>query len=504
MTLNDPASLAPTPHRMTSPAGHHPTCSDGGCSTVPGAAEIDASFRFPALLVAFKSAAWLVLGALLLLVASVKLHGPGMLSGKPWLTYGRLLPAGWDVLVYGFAGQAAAITGLWVLARAVSQRLQAPILVLAGLALWNVGVLAGLVGILCGESTGREWLEMPPGAMSFLVFGAALMGVSGWMTYSARTNDDAYPSAWFSLLALLSFVWFGTVALSMLGGEGSRGVVQVLVQRWFATGISKLWLGGFAIAIIFHFLPTLVGRPLASRQLALIAFWSLAFFTPWSVTHHGDPFPRWLVSVGLAGRFLASIGWIALGMNWCKTTEKVKGTVPSTLAGRMIGAAAIALLTAWALDLLTSFLGMASVVRLTWTQAGIDWLLVGAVILAVQGALPELLSRSLGRPLSAGLLNAHSWLTLVGIGLASLPLVLAGLVQGRSLSNGTTGFVEALGSSMHLVRLNSLGLTLFFIGQLAFVGAVLGLARHLVLGCVTTVARWAASVPGGKTAGVRS
>lgn len=502
MISNDPADSAPNLHRMTSSAVS--TSADSCQSGCPGVAEIDASLRFPALFVAAKSAFWLVIGSLLLLVASIKLHGPGMMAGKAWLTYGRLQPAGWNALVYGFAGQAAALAGVWVLARAVRQRVQAPLLVVAGAVIWNLGTLAGLVGILCGWSTGREWLEMPGGAMALLVFGGALIGVSGWLTYSARDGAEAYPSAWFVLLALLSFVWFGSVALSMLSGDAARGVVQVLVQRWYAGGIVKLWLGGFTIAVVLHFLPILVGRPLASRQLALIAFWTITFFAPWAITQHGDPFPRWVISVGLAGRFLAGIGWVALGMNWCETTKQVKPRVFETLTGRLVGSAAVALLAGWGLDLLVSFKSVSAVTGLTWVRPGVDWLCVGAAVIAAQAALVELLSRSQGRTLSVGLLTAHSWLTLVGLALAALPLVLGGVVLGLRLSGGTVGFLDALKSSMHLVRLNTLGLTLFLLGQMAYVGALVVLARELVGDVVKLVAGWAAPVSSGKTAGVRS
>lgn len=84
-----------------------------------------------------------------------------MLSGSAWLTYGRLAPAGWNAIVYGFAAQTGIALGLRVLARAAGQRLQSPLLVVAGGILWNLGVLAGVIGVLAGYSTGREWLEMP-------------------------------------------------------------------------------------------------------------------------------------------------------------------------------------------------------------------------------------------------------------------------------------------------------------------------------------------------------
>lgn len=488
---------------MTTSAVPHSAAPAEPIGPAPG--DIDASFRWPALFLVAKASFWLLLGSLLLLIASVKLHGPGMMSGKAWLTYGRVAPAGWDVLWYGFAGQAGVLSGLWVLARSCRQRLQAPGLVMAGGVFWNLGVLAGLVGILAGESTGRELLEMPAGAMACLVMGAALFGVAGWITFAMRSSSTVYPSAWFVLLSLLSFVWFGSVALSMLAGEGSRGVVQVLVQRWFVNGTTRLWLGGLVVGVVLHLLPSLLQRPLASRQLSLIGFWSLAFFGPWAVTAHGDPFPRWVVSVGLAGQFLTMIAVMAIGLNWWKTAEGGLKSLTSTPSGLCVTGAAVAWVAAGVVGLLGSFRGVSSVVRLTWAQQGQDWLWVGSLVLAAFAVIPELLSRSVGRRPAAGLVGLHGMLTLTGLAILAVSLLLGGLVQGLQLSGNTAAYMDTVKASMHWVRLSSLGILLFLAGQVVWVAALAGLVRGLVSDAMATVAGWtAAPVSGRKQAGVRS
>lgn len=488
---------------MSSPAAHT-SGFEPPISTGPTAVEIDASFRFPTLALASKAICWLVAGSFLLLLASIKLHAPALLAGKAWLTYGRILPAGWSALVYGFAGQASALVGLWVLARAAGQRLQAPGLMIAGCAIWNIGVLVGMVGILSGASTGREWLEMPAGAMAALVVAASLFGVCGWMTHAARTRTSPFPSAWFVLLALLSFVWFGSTALAMLAGDGAHGVVQVLVQRWYAGGIVRLWLGGFVVATTLHFLPTLVDRPLASRQLALIGFWCLLFFAPWAVTRHGDPVPRWLVSAGVAGSFLATMALLAFALNAWKTVEGQLGRLFSTPTGRLAGGAAFAYVFAGLLQFLLSFPQFAAVARLTWLEAGLDWLAVGSAAMAALAAFPILVQRSTGKAMAPGLVSAHAVLTLAGVVVTAIPLVFGGLVFGGKLGGQTATFLEALRGSMHLVRLSTLGLTLLLVGQAVLAVAFVGVAKALVTEWIAVASKWSAPVASGKTAGVRS
>src|SRR5436305_3624796 len=80
-------------------------------------AEIDVACSSPLMLMFASAAVWLTLGTLLNLIVSIKLHSPGFLADTPWLTFGRVRPAGMDALVYGFASQAAMGVILWLTCR---------------------------------------------------------------------------------------------------------------------------------------------------------------------------------------------------------------------------------------------------------------------------------------------------------------------------------------------------------------------------------------------------
>lgn len=450
-----------------------------------------------------KAALWLLVGSFLLLLASVKLHGPGMLAKYEWLTYGRIQPAGWTALVYGFAGQAGAVIGLWLVSRASRQRLQSGVLSWAALGLWNLGVLAGVVGILAGYSTGREWMEMPLGALAVLVVASGLLGAVAWLTYAARTESNPYPSAWFVLLAFLSFVWVGTVALLMFEGETARGVVQVLLQRWFANGAARLWLGGITLAILLHALPLAAGRPLASRGLALTTFWALTFFGPWAVAGHGDPLPRWVISAGVAGGVLAGIGILAAGLNGWSTLEGRVSHVTETLRGRLLLAAGLLYVGGGLLKLVFSLAPYSKSFSLTWATMGFDWAVVGAAVLAILAVAPDVFARATGRALPSGLVALNAWLSLAGVLIVTAAFVVAGVLQGLKLSGGQAPFVDALASSMHLVRLTTLGLMALLGGQLALVLAITVAWKEQLTHGVSLVRGWMAPTA-GKTLGVRS
>ena len=66
-----------------------------------------------------------------------------------------------NVMVYGWASMAGMGTAIWLMARLCRVTLRFPLLLVAGGAFWNVGVLIGVGAILLGDSTGFQWLEFP-------------------------------------------------------------------------------------------------------------------------------------------------------------------------------------------------------------------------------------------------------------------------------------------------------------------------------------------------------
>ena len=89
-------------------------------------ADIDASCRWPLLLMFLSALVWLVFGGLLSVIGAIKLHAPGFLADCPYLTFGRVRPAQMNALIYGFALQAALGVTLWILCRLGRTRLALP------------------------------------------------------------------------------------------------------------------------------------------------------------------------------------------------------------------------------------------------------------------------------------------------------------------------------------------------------------------------------------------
>jgi len=154
------------------------------------AAEIDASCRWPLLLLFTSGVLWLVFGTILALIAAIKLHKADFLADCPWLTLGRVRPASMNSFLYGFASQVGFGVALWLMCRLGGVKLifQWPLLV--AWKLWNIGVTVGVLAILAGASTGFEWLEMPRAAAGILFVAYAIMGICVVATFTMRRQRE--------------------------------------------------------------------------------------------------------------------------------------------------------------------------------------------------------------------------------------------------------------------------------------------------------------------------
>jgi cytochrome c oxidase cbb3-type subunit 1 len=192
-------------------------------------AEAEASCRLP-LLVFFGGAAfWLVAASVLGHLASIKLHAPSFLSDCALLTYGRLHPAATNALLYGFASQAAFGVALWLVARLGRVAVPQPFLVGFAGKIWNLGVLAGVAGIIAGDSTGFEWLEMPRYAAVPLFFSSLFISLWTLLVFHRRQERSLAVSQWYLVAALLWFPWIYTTANALLFCHPVRGVMQAIV-----------------------------------------------------------------------------------------------------------------------------------------------------------------------------------------------------------------------------------------------------------------------------------
>ena len=185
---------------------------------------------------------WLLLGLLMGAAVDAKLLWPAVLDDEAWLTYGRLRPAVNNILLYGWTSQAAFAALLWLLARLGGSTLRSPALLASAMVLWNIGVLAGVCGILFSGPGAFPGLEFPGSAAALLLIAFVLIALCALFLLLDRTTRPLFVSQWYLLAALLCFPWLYGTANLLLVWHPVPGSVQVVIAGWFHGGLFWLWL----------------------------------------------------------------------------------------------------------------------------------------------------------------------------------------------------------------------------------------------------------------------
>ncbi len=450
--------------------------------TIVSPAEIDRSSRAPLLLMFVLAAAWLWIGSLLGMIASIKMHAPAFLSDVSWLTYGRVRPASTNAFVFGFASQAGMAVALWLVARLGRTIVQGVLFIIVGIIAWNVGVALGVGGVLMGDGTGYEAFEFPRYASAVLMVAYLIIGAFTLMMFHERRERALYPSMWYVLAALCWFPWVYATAQFLLVFSTVRGVLQVIVAGWAGHNLMSLWLAPLAVSAAYYFIPKLANRPLHSRALAIFGFWLLAIFGAHGGIPSGTPAPRWVAAVSDVGIVLGLISILAVATNLHRTLERGYARAWNDPGAKfvIVGCGAYV-----ALGLIRAVCVIASVGKpagLTLATLGVSQLfLLGFVNLVFAGAIYWIaprLSESLREP--ASFVGLNFWTASVGAALASGPLIIGGIVQGQALGSPALNFIDTVRRTIPFMGMATLGATLVLVGATIL---LVNVSRWVCLAC---------------------
>jgi cytochrome c oxidase cbb3-type subunit 1 len=411
-------------------------------------AEIDLSCRRPVLFLFTNALLWLMAGTVLALLASWKLHSPGFLADWSWLTFGRVRPAHLNTMVYGFASQAGIGVAIWLLCRLGRVPFMQGGIVLIATVFWNIGVTVGIFGILSGDSTSIEWLEMPGYAAYILFIAYALIAVWAIITFRFRREKHLYVSQWYLLAALFWFPWLYSAANMMLVIDPVRGTVQAAVNWWFAHNVLGLWFTPIGLGAIYYFIPKVIGRPIHSYFLSILGFWSLALFYNWAGMHHliGGPMPAWLITVSIVASVMMIIPVVTVAINHHLTMvghfKKLKHS--PTLRFIVFGAMSYTVAS-----LQGSTMAIRSLNQVThFTHYTIAHAHIGVYAfftMTMFGSMYYIVPRlALREWPSARLISIHFWTAAVGILLYVVPLSVGGVLQGLAMNNPDVPFIKTV------------------------------------------------------------
>ena len=458
-----------------------PAQAEAEAAAAPAAtsAEIDASCRAPLLLFFLSAAVWLLAASGFGLIATLKFHSPDFLADCAWLTYGRVHPAALDSLVYGFAAQAGLGVLLWLVCHLGRTRLDFVPGILAGVLLWNTGVTIGILGIIAGENTGFEWLEFPRYALVALFCGYLLIGLGAMRTFHQRREPVLYTSQWFLLAAVFWFPWIFSTAGFLLVAKPVRGAMQAVVDAWYFTNLSKVWLGFIGIAAIFYFIPRLAKRPLHSHYLGVFIFWALALFGSWGGIAMDAPLPSWIPALSTVAAVLTLVPVLGVALNVRGTARGQCAALAVNPSARFILFSVPAYVLAGLAVAVTSLYHVSETTNFTWLMpAQTQLFLYGFFAMAMFGVVYLIVPRLLGVEFSARLVGLHFWLAALGIIIYVVPLAIGGVAQGNALNLGTGAFLEVTRSTLTFLRVSTTGDLLMAAGHVVFFLNLIGvLAR---------------------------
>ena len=407
---------------------------------------IDASCRGPVLWFLLSGTAWLLLGSVLGILTAIKFTHPEFLGNLAVLSFGPLRMAHLNAVAYGWMSMAAVAVGIWLMCRLSRAELLHPTMLKAACVIWNIGVFAGVSGIIRGQATSVEWLEFPRYAPPFLI--AALAIVVAWTvaTFSRRREYHIYVSQWYILGALFWMPWLYTVANFMIHWVPVTGVVQAGTNWWFAHNVLGLWLTPIGLGAAYYFIPKVIGRPIYSYHLSLIGFWTLALFYAWAGMHHliGGPIPAWLATASVVGSMMMFIPVIAVAVNHHLTMIGHFRVLRYSPTLRFVVFGSISYTLASFQGSIEALKSVNQTTHFTDYTVGHAHLGVYAFFSMIMfGSAYYIVPRLTGREwASPGLIALHFWSSALGITVYFVALTIGGWFQGQMLNDPSVLFAD--------------------------------------------------------------
>jgi cytochrome c oxidase cbb3-type subunit 1 len=396
-----------------------------------------------------------------------------------------------NALLYGFAMQAGLGVALWIIARTGQTKVSQPWLIALGGKLWNFGLFIGVIGILAGDSTGFENLEMPRYAVVFLFLGYLLIAFWSLVTLHNRKERALGPSQWFLLAALFWFPWiYFTANYLLLTHTPVRGVTQAIVDWWYSGNLNLVWFGLVGLAVIFHFIQQFMNRPLHSRYLVLYTFWTLILFASWSGVPSSAPVPAWISALSTVATVLTLVTVVSVMVNVRRTCGQGCSQSDNPPPGKFIAFGTMAFVVSWLMNAIGAVPGINSVVNFTWfTVAQWQLNIFGFFGMAMLGAIYHIVPQVTGIEWTcAKSVRRHYWFAAIGIILFALPLAVGGIVEGLEWQDPKIASVMVARNALVFLRVSTLGELFILLGNLMLLANLIGLSvryckKHFVPVC---------------------
>jgi cytochrome c oxidase cbb3-type subunit I/II len=388
---------------------------------------------------AVATAFWAIIAFLVGLVVALKLVFPGLLSGIPYLSYGRLRPLHTNAAVFAFGGNAIFVGVYYSLQRLCKARMFSDRLSAVHFWGWQLIIVLAAITLPLGFTTSKEYAELE-WPIDLLIAGVWI--VFGWNmvgTILRRRERHMYVSLWFYLatfitVALLHVVNSLELPVGLLKSYSMyAGVQDALVQWWYGHNAVAFFLTTPFLGVIYYFIPKAANRPIFSYRLSIVHFWSLIFLYIWAGPHHllYTALPDWAQSLGTVfSVMLIAPSWggmvnglLTLRGAWDRVRESavlkfmVVGITAygmTTFEGPMMSLKNVNALTHYT----DYIIGHVHLGALAW-NGGLAFAMLYYIVPRIYGT----------KLYSERLANVHFWLATLGILFYAIPMYVSGITQ---------------------------------------------------------------------------
>jgi cytochrome c oxidase cbb3-type subunit 1 len=425
---------------------------------------------------------WGIVGMLVGVIIAAQLWLPALNFDLPWLTYSRLRPLHTNAVIFAFGGSALIGTSFYVVQRTCHTRLFA-----GGLASfvfwgWQLVILLAAISFPLGWTQGKEYaeLEWPIDLLVAVVWVSYAVVFFG--TIIKRRVSHIYVANWFYAafiitIAILHIV--NNLALPVTLTKSYQvytGSVDAMVQWWYGHNAVGFFLTAGFLAMMYYFVPKQAEGPVYSYRLSIVHFWALIAIYMWAGPHHlhYTALPDWIQSLGMVfSLILLAPSWggmingvMTLSGHWHKlrTDPVLKFMIValsfygmSTFEGPMMSIKTVNALSHYT----------------DWTIGHVHSGALGWVAMMTIGSLYSLTPRLVGEKVmySVKAVDAHFWISTIGIVLYIASMWIAGVMQGlmwRAFNDDGTltyTFIETIAATKPYYVIRLLGGTLFLAGM---------------------------------------
>ena len=405
-------------------------------------AAIDRSVRWPVLFFFASATIWLLASLAAGFVANYRLASPGGPDSWAALSFPRLQPAHFSMLVYGWGFNMAFGVMLWLMARLTRQEAKGIFSFLAAGKVWNMFVFVGTVFVLAGQGTGVEWLEFPRWCWPVLFVSYGVIAAKLFVLFQRRPDRESYISIHYLVAALFAFPWLLLTAWVFIFSFPGAAVMSTAINLWYVGGLQALFFTPVALAAIGYFIPKITGNPLPATNLAVGGFWGMIAVGAWTGLGSvvGGPFPAWLPVLSAAASFLLIFPAIIVFRDFFGAVKGQGGALEFSPTLRFTFASLWAFLVVVALGAFLAYNSGAAAFSTAIVGQGYATVL-GFFGMAVFGAMAFIMPRITECEWPSGkTLLGQFWFTVYSVIMLVFLSVAGGLMQSAAVSDVSAGW----------------------------------------------------------------